>query len=58
MVKSPCVGGCVLVNSMCARCFRTRNEIGEWHGATDERKLQIIEDLELRKREMNENKRP
>lgn len=59
MIKSPCVGGCVIVNGkMCARCFRTRDEIGEWSGATDERKLQVLEDVELRKREMCENKRP
>ena len=49
-VASPCVRNCCLnEDDNCLGCFRSVNEIMEWHSATDERKLKIIELAEIRK---------
>ena len=42
-VASPCVRNCCLnEDDNCLGCFRSVNEIMEWHSATDERKLKIV----------------
>lgn len=50
MIKSPCIGGCVIFGNGCARCLRTRSEIGEWSGASDDRKVQILKNIDDRKK--------
>lgn len=42
MIKSPCTGHCVHKDGLCTGCKRSLHEIGEWSGATDERKKEIL----------------
>ena len=50
-VSSPCVDICDLdyVNKLCIGCGRTLDEIGEWGYASDNRKRQILQNVEERK---------
>jgi predicted Fe-S protein YdhL (DUF1289 family) len=49
-VFSPCVRNCCLNDEdNCLGCFRSVDEIMEWHVATEQRKQQIIELAETRK---------
>ena len=52
-VQSPCIRACQLDSSgtLCLGCYRSREEIGEWSGASDGRKHEIIE--KARKRALN-----
>jgi len=49
-VASPCVRNCCLnEDDNCLGCFRSVDEIMEWHSATNERKLKILKLAETRK---------
>ncbi len=48
---SPCTGVCKLAadTGFCLGCLRTGQEIGEWGGATDGRRLEILHRIEGRR---------
>ena len=50
-IDSPCVNNCQLSmdGSYCISCLRLLNEISEWENFSDEKKLDIINPLKLRK---------
>lgn len=51
-VKSPCIRNCCLDRSdLCMGCFRTLEEICEWHNASDERKLEIRQTAKQRRKD-------
>jgi predicted Fe-S protein YdhL (DUF1289 family) len=49
-IPSPCVGVCALdpATGLCQGCMRTTGEIGEWGGASNERRYEIV--MALRER--------
>lgn len=48
---SPCVRNCCLdKDDICLGCFRTVEEIMQWHEMSDEQKKQILEKAEVRKK--------
>jgi predicted Fe-S protein YdhL (DUF1289 family) len=48
-VKSPCIEVCELnPDGYCRGCYRTKSEIRNWLGFSDERKQQIL--IEIRER--------
>jgi predicted Fe-S protein YdhL (DUF1289 family) len=47
-IESPCQNICVLQDGICIGCGRTDDEITEWYTATDDRKIEIIENSEKR----------
>ncbi|MDJ0685205.1 MAG: DUF1289 domain-containing protein [Alphaproteobacteria bacterium] len=51
-IPSPCVSICTLdpVGGACLGCLRTAEEIGEWPGASNERRLAILDELKERRR--------
>ena len=53
-VPSPCVLICTLdpADTVCMGCGRTRAEIWEWTRCTDDRKREILEISEIRKRDL------
>tara|TARA_Y100001937_G_C7070748_1_gene308242 strand:- start:393 stop:560 length:168 start_codon:yes stop_codon:yes gene_type:complete len=46
-IESPCQNICVLQDGICIGCGRTDDEIVEWYTASDTRKKQIIERIEI-----------
>ncbi len=51
-VASPCISECCLDdNDICVGCFRHVDEITGWHQATNERRQQIIDNCEQRKKD-------
>ena len=51
--KSPCVSVCIFDSrvDLCAGCYRTLEEIQEWHQASNERKWEIVEAVRERRAE-------
>jgi predicted Fe-S protein YdhL (DUF1289 family) len=49
-VQSPCIDICKLdgETGFCIGCLRTREEIREWKGMTDHRRLQVIDECSRR----------
>lgn len=53
-VNSPCIGNCCLDNrDICVGCFRSLDEIKQWHGADDGEKKHILANAEQRKQDSN-----
>tara|TARA_R110002049_G_scaffold98562_7_gene239954 strand:- start:3440 stop:3598 length:159 start_codon:yes stop_codon:yes gene_type:complete len=50
-MRSPCVGGCKLVNNLCRGCWRTKEEITLWYKLEGIKKKQMWGELILRKKE-------
>ena len=51
-IQSPCIGLCRLnEQDMCVGCYRSIDEISCWSQASDVCKLQILENVENRKRD-------
>ena len=50
-VDSPCIAVCRLKNGICIGCFRTAKEITDWYDASNERKIQIVNESQKRKTE-------
>ena len=51
-VPSPCIRNCTLnEEDLCVGCLRTLDEITNWQSATDEQRLQILENVAERRRE-------
>jgi uncharacterized protein len=50
-IQSPCIDVCRIdgASGFCVGCLRTREEIREWKGMTDERRQQVIEGLAPRR---------
>ena len=48
-IKSPCIQQGTLLKGVCIGCYRTQDEIREWFIADDDRKTQILKDIECRK---------
>lgn len=45
-VASPCIGVCAIgADRLCRGCRRTLGEIGEWSGASDDRRRAILSAL-------------
>lgn len=56
-VVSPCIGNCCLDDEdICLGCFRRLQDILNWQGASDEQRLEIIEQCHQRKRKAEEEK--
>ena len=51
-IKSPCINICRVKQGTCIGCFRTAKEITEWWDADSNRKLEIINNAEERKRKL------
>ncbi len=49
--ESPCVAVCLVEGDICIGCYRSMDEIGEWLGATQERRAQIIDAAEVRRQD-------
>ena len=50
--QSPCISICALdQNDVCEGCFRTGDEIVDWFTANDERKREILEASERRRKD-------
>ena len=49
MVNSPCIHVCRMEDGECAGCKRTTSEIRKWLNATDDEKLEILENIKKRK---------
>lgn len=51
-IDSPCISICQLdwQRSFCIGCHRSREEIGEWLSASDDRKKEIIDNARRRAR--------
>jgi predicted Fe-S protein YdhL (DUF1289 family) len=49
-IQSPCIDVCKIdgQSGFCVGCLRTREEIREWKGTTDDRRRQIIGDCARR----------
>lgn len=50
-VPSPCINWCDInpENTYCRGCFRTLNEIASWSELSDQEKLAVWSELEMRK---------
>lgn len=49
-VLSPCIKICRMdINDLCIGCRRTRDEIGNWSGYTNEQKQEILDKTSYRK---------
>jgi len=49
-IDSPCINLCKLDKDfVCMGCFRTTYEVAEWPTATDERKIEILENCNIRR---------
>ena len=49
-VKSPCIEVCSLNNEdVCIGCYRTAEEIIEWFSAHNERKREILSEIDQRR---------
>ena len=49
-VKSPCIEVCSLDNEeICIGCYRTADEIIEWFSAPNERKREILSEIDQRR---------
>lgn len=54
IVTSPCISNCCLDEAdICLGCFRHIDEITGWHSATNQRKTEIIDNCEQRKKAKN-----
>jgi len=51
-VASPCVGMCDVFQGVCMGCFRDTHEVNDWHDMTDKKRLEVLADLERRRKEM------
>lgn len=53
-IPSPCVSICTLhpVTGACLGCLRTADEIARWPRASNEERLEILEELKQRRRAM------
>ena len=45
-METPCVKICKLIDSICIGCYRTQDEIREWTIYTDERRNEIIKEIQ------------
>lgn len=51
-IQSPCISQCCLdEKDICVGCGRHIDEITGWHGADDERKIQILKNCQQRKQD-------
>lgn len=50
-IPSPCINICKLdeKSGLCQGCFRTRNEIASWRGASNDGRLRILAAVERRR---------
>jgi predicted Fe-S protein YdhL (DUF1289 family) len=49
-IQSPCVDNCCLdEKDVCLGCFRSIDEITGWHDATDQQKLKILNNCDVRR---------
>ena len=46
-IESPCQNICVLQDGICIGCGRTDDEIVEWYTASEKRKKEIIERIDI-----------
>ena len=54
-VKSPCISVCALDNNdMCIGCYRSTQEITDWIRYSEEKKRQVIVEVNARRRKANE----
>ena len=50
LIASPCISNCCLNDEdICLGCFRHIDEIIGWHGADEDRRLDILRNTEQRK---------
>ena len=48
-VKSPCISVCVLdKNDICEGCYRSAEEITDWHSMADEERLLVLQKVQQR----------
>ncbi len=51
IIKNPCIQVCTLDDEkICIGCYRSAEEIRGWHTMTDEQKLQVLVNIEERRR--------
>ena len=49
-IKSPCIGICKLdEKNVCVGCYRHQDEIRNWIAATDDSRLEILQNTQRRK---------
>lgn len=55
MVESPCINICKMDGrtGLCLGCYRTLDEIAGWSAADDETRLEILAEVEKRRREQD-----
>ncbi len=55
-IKNPCIQVCTLDDEkICLGCLRSAEEIRGWHTMTDEQKLQVLDNIDERRRTKNAN---
>lgn len=54
-VRSPCIKVCEMdyLTGLCRGCFRTLEQIGKWSSMSDIDKLEVLKEVEYRKRDLN-----
>jgi uncharacterized protein len=54
-VRSPCIKVCEMdyLTGLCRGCFRTLEQIGRWSAMSDTEKLDVMKQVEFRKRDVN-----
>ncbi len=50
-IKNPCIHVCTLdENDICMGCYRTKEEIRQWFRYSDQEKLQVLKNIEERRK--------
>lgn len=54
-VRSPCIKVCEMnyLTGLCKGCFRTLEQIGRWSSMSNIEKLNVLKEVELRKKDLN-----
>lgn len=55
LVRSPCIKVCEMdyLTGLCKGCFRTLEQIGKWSSMSDIEKLEVLKEVEYKKRDIN-----